>query len=171
MHNLLTLKAATEVGGISVDNFVELVKLHPSFLQSCRDLQTLLRLRIVNWEFWMKHSKKRIQNYGGRTYIPLPLIFKKQHAPLRRPDMPSSVKRYGVRQEEDSDGGENAVWGLNDVKPFAQIIQEMNEDDGDSLKPRTVYDKSSAHAICRLKLTCRVVLSCLVLSSVNHLHT
>lgn len=140
VHALLTLKAATEVGGISLDNFVELAKLHPTFLQSCRDFQTLLRQRIVSWEFWMKHSKKRIQNYGGRTYIALPLIFKKQEAPLRRPDMPRCVKRLGVRQEEDSEGGdEDEEWGENAVKPFHQLVEELQENDVDSLKPRSMY--------------------------------
>jgi len=140
VHSLLTLKATTEVGGISLDNFVELVKLFPSLLQSCRDFQTLLRQRIVGWDFWMRHSKKRIQNYGGKTYVALPLIFKKQEAPLRRPDMPRCVKRLGVRQEDDSEGGDDEEWGLNAVKPFDQIIQEMNESDAGSLMPRTMKD-------------------------------
>jgi hypothetical protein len=139
VHALLTLKAATEVGGITVDNFVELVKLFPALLQSCRDFQTLLRQRVVGWEFWMKHTKKRIQNYGGKTYIPLPLIFKKQEAPLRRPEMPASVKRYGVRQEGDEEGGEDEEWGLNEVKPFEQIVQELQEGDAGSVKPRTMW--------------------------------
>lgn len=139
VHALLTLKASTEVGGITVDNFVELVKLHPTLLQSCRDLQTLLRQRVVSWEFWMRHSKKRAQNYGGRTYIPLPLIFKKQDAPLRRPEMPLKVKRCGVRQEGDElEGEDEDEWGGNEVKPFDQIVQEMKEGDSGSLMPRTV---------------------------------
>ena len=138
VHNLLSLKAETEVGGISMDNFVELVKLHPSLLQSCRDFQTLLRMRIVSWEFWMKHSKKRIQNYGNKTYVSLPLIFKKQEAPLRRPEMPRCVKRLGVRQDDDSEGGDDEEWGQNEVKPFEQIVQEMNDSDAGSLKPRTM---------------------------------
>ena len=87
----------------------------------------------------MKHSKKRIQNYGNRTYIPLHLVFHKQAAPLRRPDMPRCIKRYGVKQEEDSDYGSEEEWGLNEVKPFEQLVQEMKEGGGeDELKPRSM---------------------------------
>lgn len=138
VHALLTLKATTEVGGISYENFLELAKMYPSFLQSCRELQTLLRQRIVNWEFWMKHSKKRIQNYGNKVYIPLSYIFKKQNAELRRPEMPRFVKRFGVRQEEDSEGGDDEEWGLNDVKPFEVLIEEMKKGDPNSLKPTSI---------------------------------
>ena len=54
---------------IKLEVFHHFVKMNPSLLTPAYDLQKQLRRGIVNDEFWMIYSKKRVEVYGVRVLL------------------------------------------------------------------------------------------------------
>jgi hypothetical protein len=101
---------------VDLDMFCHFYKLNPTLLETPKKLQELLRVRILNMDYWIRAGKKRVEAFGPKLYISPEQVFAKVEAKRVIPDMPRHVvkmrtkgKRRVGEGDVDDDGPQMAI--------------------------------------------------------------
>ena len=86
--------------------FTHLVKVNPMVLRHVKELQTALRHKLLNLDFWIRAGKRRTEAFGPKLYISPEMILNKAKARACRPTMPGEVLKFQQKERrnvEDAD--------------------------------------------------------------------
>ena len=78
---------------VDLDIFGHFYKMNPTLLETPKKLQQILRVRILNMDYWIRAGKKRVEAFGPKLYISPEQIFEKVNAKRHIPDMPRHVRK------------------------------------------------------------------------------
>lgn len=95
---------------VDLDMFCHFYKLNPTLLETPKKLQELLRVRILDIDYWIRAGKKRVEAFGPKLYISPEQIFAKVNAKRFIPAMPRHVSKLqsaGKRRIAAGDIDEN----------------------------------------------------------------
>jgi len=76
---------------VDLEMFQHFIKMNDSMMRTPKELQYLLRCRLLGMDFWIRTGKKRVEAFGPKLYISPELVFERYKASRYIPQMPAHV--------------------------------------------------------------------------------